>query len=82
MNLAGSIPIKVLKDQSEGNRLSIFNWTTNIDENPPADIDYEESADEEVSVPIPSNKTAKDVNATLALMNSTKSEDGTKKVDG
>jgi len=81
MNLAGSIPIKILKDQSEGNRLSWFNWTTNIDENPPADSDYEESVDQEVSVPLPTNKTAKDMNSTLALLNSTKSEDGKKKDD-
>jgi hypothetical protein len=45
MNLAGSIPIKILKDQSEGNKLGWYNWTTNIDENPSADLDYEESTD-------------------------------------
>jgi len=45
MNIAGSIPIKILKDQSEGNRLGWFNWTTNIDENPSADNDYDESTD-------------------------------------
>jgi hypothetical protein len=34
--------------------------------------------DSEVSVPLPTNKTTKDSNATLALLNSTKSEDGKK----
>lgn len=43
MNIAGSIPISHLKDQREGNRLAWFNWTTSIDENPPADADYEET---------------------------------------
>jgi hypothetical protein len=76
MNLAGSIPIEILKDQSEGNRLRWFNWTTNIDENPPADTDYEESKDKEVSVPLPTNKT-KNSNDTLAL-NSTKTDSGGK----
>jgi hypothetical protein len=54
--------------------LSWFNWTTNIAENPPLDSDYEESADQEVSVPLPTNKS-KDSNATLALLNTTKSEE-------
>jgi len=44
MNIAGSIPIKVLKDQTPGNRLGWFNWTTNIEENPD-ESDYNESLD-------------------------------------
>lgn len=80
MNLAGSIPIKVLKDNSTGNRLGWFNWTTNIDENPPPDYDYEEALDKEVAVPLPTNKTKKS-NDTLAEDESNKPE-GDKKVSG
>ena len=46
MNIAGSIPKKTLIDQKDGNNhLAWFNWTTNIDENPPSDMDFEETKD-------------------------------------
>jgi len=56
MNIAGSIPICKLKDQSVNNTLRWFNWTTTKDENPDSEPDA--SLDQEVSVPLPmSNKT-------------------------
>ena len=49
MNIAGSIPLSMLKDNSSSIRW--FNWTTTKDENPENEFDV--SADLEVSVPLP-----------------------------
>jgi hypothetical protein len=78
MNLAGSIPISILKDSNENNTLRWFNWTTSKEDNPKADTDYEESADTVLSVPLPTNNTKGTNSTQVDLLKMTKPDSAVK----
>jgi len=75
MNLAGSIPVKILSDNSTNNTLGWHNWTTSQKDDPVFGRD--ELDDLFYNIQLPSNETNSTIlanrtlNATLAAMNAT-----------
>lgn len=76
MNIAGSIPICRLKDNSTNNSIGWFNWTTTMEENP--DVEYDISLDQEINVPLPTNNSARSNATGVNLLNITLPDDNNK----